>query len=83
MPPQLFAQSGDACLVVAEPMYFLARKQTCVQVALADVDTKTRFQALASDVARLYKAILPDPTANDFSADYALIGIIRLMAGKP
>ena len=52
-----------------------------VEALVSDSDTKTHFQTLAGDAARLYKAILPDAAANEFGPDVALIGVIGANPG--
>lgn len=47
-----------------------------VEALVADDATKRRFFALASDVLRLFKAILPDPSAKEFIAVKAAIAVI-------
>jgi len=44
-----------------------------VEAFLENDDTKRRYLALAADAQRLYKAVLPDPTANQWA------GVVRLL----
>ena len=50
-----------------------------VDALLASDETKLRFLALAAGVARLYRAILPDPSANEFTARVAALAVIASM----
>lgn len=47
-----------------------------VEAIIVNDESMSRFLSLASDVLRLYKAILPDRRANDFTASRATIAII-------
>ena len=49
-----------------------------VDAVLVNDDTKKRFLNLANTVNRIYKAILPDPEANEFVPVCALFRIIQL-----
>ena len=71
-----------AAFGVAEGFQVTRLLRDAVEALVADNDTRTHFQALAGDVARLYKAILPDTAANEFGPDIALIGVIvaRILA---
>lgn len=47
-----------------------------VEAILINDETKRRYLSLAADVLRLYKAILPDPSANEFTAVQAATAVI-------
>jgi len=47
-----------------------------VESILVNDDSKKKYLALAGNVAKIYKAILPDPTANEFGPIKALIAVI-------
>jgi type I restriction enzyme, R subunit len=47
-----------------------------VEAILINDEGKRRFLALASDVNRLYKAILPDALADEFTADWAVLAVL-------
>ncbi|HEX6190234.1 MAG TPA: type I restriction endonuclease subunit R, partial [Pyrinomonadaceae bacterium] len=50
-----------------------------VDVIVRTDDTKNRFRQLERDVARLYKAILPDARANEF---YPMRALLQIIADK-
>jgi type I restriction enzyme R subunit len=47
-----------------------------VEAVIVNDETKRKYLGMASEVAALFKAILPDPRANEFTADKAVIVII-------
>lgn len=47
-----------------------------VDAILVDDETKRKFLLLAGDVARLYRAILPDPTANEYAPICVLLHVL-------
>ena len=47
-----------------------------VDAILINDETKRAYLALAATVTRLYRAILPDPTANEFAAIQTLVGVL-------
>lgn len=47
-----------------------------VEAIIINDESKRRYLSLATDVLRLFKAILPDPTANEFISVRAVIAII-------
>jgi len=47
-----------------------------VEAIIINDDSKRRYLSLASDVLRLFKAILPDPDANEFIPVRAVIAVI-------
>lgn len=56
-----------------------------VELLVANDETKKRYQSLAGNVAKLYKAILPDPTASVFAKQKNLFSVIsdKIRALKP
>lgn len=60
-------------LIVAEGFEFIKLRDDSVELLLASPDTKTKFLAFATDVDRLFKAILPDPSANEFGPYRAVL----------
>jgi type I restriction enzyme R subunit len=52
---------------------FIARRDAAVEAILESEATKKAFLGLANWVARIYKAILPDPAANEFGPKRAVI----------
>lgn len=53
-----------------------ALKLAAVEAILATEENRTRFAALVRDVSRLYKSILPDPSASEFYPTYKLLTVI-------
>lgn len=47
-----------------------------VELLVANDDTKKRYQSLAGNVTKLYKAILPDPAASDYIKQKNLFSVI-------
>ncbi len=47
-----------------------------VDLIVRSEDSKNRYRLLENNVSRLYKAILPDPLANEFYPMKALLGVI-------
>lgn len=47
-----------------------------VEAIVINDETKRRFLSLTNDVLRRYKAILPDPRANEFTAKRAAVAVI-------
>jgi type I restriction enzyme R subunit len=47
-----------------------------VEKVIVNDDLKKRYMSLASQVVRLYKAILPDPAANEFMAIKACLAVL-------
>ena len=58
-----------------------------MEALIANDAAKLRYLSLAGDVARLYRAILPDPAANQYNAQRALFAVladkIRALAPVP
>jgi type I restriction enzyme R subunit len=56
-----------------------------VEAIVVSTESKRRFLALAMNVNKLYKAILPDPQANEFSSERALFAVIaeRILSLTP
>ncbi|MBM4456545.1 MAG: type I restriction endonuclease subunit R, partial [Chloroflexi bacterium] len=65
----------------------IAALDDAVEALIANDAAKLRYLSLAADVARLYRAILPDPTANQYNTQRALFAIladkIRALAPVP
>jgi type I restriction enzyme R subunit len=80
---------ADLAAIQAAPDEFhrLARLDDAVEALIANDAAKLRYLALAGDVARLYRAILPDPAANQYNAQRALFAVladkIRALAPVP
>jgi type I restriction enzyme R subunit len=53
-----------------------ALKDRAIDAILTTEDTRDRFLLLVRDVARLYKAILPDPSASEFYGTYKLLTVL-------
>jgi type I restriction enzyme R subunit len=53
-------------LLDADGFEFIAARDDAVELLLVTPDIKAQFLHLADQVNRLFKAILPDPTANEF-----------------
>lgn len=47
-----------------------------VELLVVNEDTKKRYQSLAEKVVKLYKAILPDPSASEFAKQKNLFSVI-------
>ena len=47
-----------------------------VEAIIVNDESKKKYLSLANHVAKIYKAILPDPTANEFGAAKELIAVI-------
>ena len=54
-----------------------------VEEIIVDDDSKREYMALASDVIRLYKALLPHVQANAFKPQRDLIAIIAVKVSPP
>jgi type I restriction enzyme R subunit len=52
---------------------FIARRDAAVEAILVSEESKKQYLGLANWVARIYKAILPDPAANEFGSKRAVI----------
>ncbi len=80
---------ADLAAIRAAPDEFqrIARLDDAVEALIANDAAKLRYLALAADVARLYRAILPDPAANQYNAQRALFAVladkIRALAPVP
>ncbi len=80
---------ADLAAIQAAPDEFqrIARLDDAVEALIANDAAKLRYLALAADVARLYRAILPDPAANQYNAQRALFAVladkIRALAPVP
>jgi type I restriction enzyme R subunit len=60
-------------LLGADPFDYIARRDAAVEAILVSDESKKQYLGLANWVARLYKAILPDPAANEFGPKRAAI----------
>lgn len=71
----------------AEGFERIAKLDDAVEAVLSPEEDRKRFIALANRVARIYKAILPDPDAKEFAPDTVLLSVIaskiRTLAPKP
>ncbi len=80
---------ADLAAIQAAPDEFrrIARLDDAVDALIANDAAKLRYLSLAGDVARLYRAILPDPAANQYNAQRALFAVladkIRALATVP
>jgi type I restriction enzyme R subunit len=80
---------ADLAAIRAAPDEFrrIARLDDAVEALIANDAAKLRYLSLAGDVARLYRAILPDPAANQYNAQRALFAVladkIRALAPVP
>ncbi len=63
-------------ILAAQGFARVALLDDAVDALLINDETKLRALALAADVARLYRAILPDPNANTFTARVAALAVI-------
>jgi type I restriction enzyme R subunit len=65
----------------------IAKLDDAVEALLVSDEGRKRFLALVARVARIYKAILPDPDAKEFAPDAVLLAIIaskiRALSPKP
>jgi type I restriction enzyme R subunit len=57
----------------ARDFEFIARRDEAVEAILAGEESKRTYMSLAHWVRRIYKAILPDPAANEFGPKRAVI----------
>lgn len=60
-------------LATARGFEFIALRDSAVEALLIDDDTKKQYQSQANRVRRLFKAILPDPSANAIAPTVAII----------
>ncbi|MDY0190826.1 MAG: type I restriction endonuclease subunit R [Desulfuromonas sp.] len=60
-------------LLEARDFDFIAARDLAVEAILISDDVKKQYIGLANQVRRLYKAILPDPSANSFGPSRAVI----------
>jgi type I restriction enzyme, R subunit len=60
-------------LLMAEPFEFISLRDDAVEKILVSDESKKHYLNLANGVRRLYKAILPDPAANEFGPKRAVI----------
>ncbi len=64
----------DAAVNIAD-IVFPERDDSVEKIIIND-ELKRQYMSLANNVGRLYKAILPDPTAHEFAAMKTLIAVI-------
>jgi type I restriction enzyme R subunit len=70
-------------LQIEDEFEFIARRDDAVEVLIHPVDVKQEFLELTKVVDKLYKAILPDPTAGEFGPLRAvLVNIARTIASQ-
>jgi type I restriction enzyme R subunit len=60
-------------LLAAKDFEFIARRDEAVEAILAGEESKRSYMSLAHWLRRIYKAILPDPAANEFGPKRAVI----------
>ena len=63
-------------ILVAQGFQRVALLDDAVDALLVNDETKLRYLALVAAVARLYRAILPDPGANAYTARVAALAVI-------
>ncbi len=59
-----------------EPLQRIGYIEQAMDAILENDETKRDYLQLAANVSKLYKAILPDPAAHEFTGVYALISVI-------
>jgi type I restriction enzyme R subunit len=62
-----------SALQAARDFDYIAKRDRAVEAILVSEESKKAYLGLASWVARVYKAILPDPAANEFGPKRAVI----------
>ncbi len=60
-------------LLAVRDFDFIARRDEAVEAILVSGESKRAYMSLAHGVRRIYKAILPDPAANEFGPKRAVI----------
>ncbi len=60
-------------LLASEGFEFIRLRDDAVEALLVNDETKRRYLVISSYVARLFKAILPDPSANEFGPQRAVV----------
>jgi type I restriction enzyme R subunit len=60
-------------LIAVKDFEFIARRDEAVEAILAGEESKRTYMSLSHWVRRIYKAILPDPAANEFGPKRAVI----------
>ena len=63
-------------IVVAQGFQRVALLDDAVDALLVNDDIRRRYMELSAEAARLYRAILPDPAANAFTARTAILAIL-------
>lgn len=72
------SQHGVNALAIKDAQGFekVAKLDDAVEQLIANEETKNSFMSQARIVSRVYRAILPDPDANDLAPDAVLISVI-------
>jgi len=73
---EIFLQRAGAplkAIQAARDFDFIAKRDAAVEAILVSEESKKLYLGLANWVARIYKAILPDPAANEFGPKRAVI----------
>lgn len=60
-------------MLAAEPWDYINLRDQAVEAILGSEESKRAYAGLANGVKRIYKAILPDPAANEFGPKRAVI----------
>ncbi len=60
-------------LLATEEFEFIRLRDDAVEALLVNDETKRRYLVIASNVSKLFKAILPDPSADEFGPQRAVI----------
>lgn len=69
-------QIDPEAIKAAEGFDKVALLDDAVEKLLESEETRKRFQALARATSRVYRAILPDPSANELAPDAVLLSIL-------
>ena len=65
-----------ASIETSEPLQRISQIEEAMNAILENDETKRNYLQLAANVAKLYKAILPDPDAHEFTGTVALTNVI-------
>ena len=71
-----------AALRMAQGFERIKRLDDAVEILVSNEDTKLKFLALASTVTLTFRAILPDPAANQYGPDRALFAVLAEKIGS-
>lgn len=63
-------------LIIATGLERVRLLDDAVEAILIDAESKRRFLSLAAHISRLYKAILPDPLATEFTASRTALAVL-------